>query len=401
MSRSSYIRFESNTKRDSSTQRTRVKRKRRYKLTNKRRLIFTAFILLMVSFNVGVNAPQVQGGYLPAAEYSYVKFIVQDHWADVPEIGAEILSNRIYVPINFISQNLSMKYEISDNKVRITYNKKTMDIAYGNSEDGLAVKLYDRVFVPIRQICDFYGYQINVIKNNDFVRIKNEQAKLSDEEAVKKYNKNYLKSIVVPKGKTVYLTFDDGPSKYTENILSMLDEYGYYATFFCHGSQMEKFPGMLKKISDAGHSIGLHSMTHIKNSFYASPDAALMEMDQANDVLQSIVGYKVRFTRTPFGSYPYFTEDFRKLFAEKEYKVWDWNIDSYDASSNTVSAENVSSKTINQLKNLKSDAIILLHNKKVTADALPEILRYIKEKGYVCKPIFDEDEPYNFFNKRT
>lgn len=400
MSRLTYVNFYSGTG-SRNPEKRRTKKRKRYRLRNKKALIFAAFILLVLSFNAAVDAPQVQGGNLPAADYSYVKFVVQDFWADVPEVGAEILSNQIYVPLAFLSQNLSMKYEVREDKVSINYNKKTLEFNYGTAEESLAVRLYDRIFVPLKKVCDYYGYEVSLLKNNDFARIKNAQAKLSNDDVFKKYKNDYLKGVAVPSGKTMYLTFDDGPSENTETILSILAEYGYSATFFCHGTQMKKYPELLKKIADEGHAVGLHSMTHIKSKFYESPSAALDEMNQANDILYSILGRKVKITRTPFGSYPYFTSDFRKLFSENDYKVWDWNVESYDSSSAGYSAESIAQKTIAQLKRLKTtNPVILFHNKKVTAEALPKILKYISENGYVCKPVFEDDEAYNFYKNK-
>lgn len=397
MSRLKYADFYGGTGSRNVQGRRRMKRKR-YNLKNQKAFIFTAIVLLILSFNAAVDAPQVQGGNLPAADFSYVKFVVQDVWADVPEVGAEILSNRVYVPLDFLSQNLSMKYQIYENKVSVKYNRKTLDFNFGTAEESLAVKLYDRIFVPLKKICDYFGYEVCLLKGNDFVRIKNKYARLSDEEVFKKYKNDYLRGVAVPAGKTMYLTFDDGPSENTQTILNHLAEYGYSATFFCHGTQMKKYPELLKKIADEGHAVGLHSMTHIKSKFYASPTSALDEMNQANDIVYSILGKKVKITRTPFGSYPYFTREFRKLFRENEYKVWDWNVESYDSSSAGYSADIIADKTIAQLKRLKtSNPIILFHNKKVTADALPKILKYISENGYVCKPIFEDDEAYNFY----
>ncbi|MBR3635842.1 MAG: polysaccharide deacetylase family protein, partial [Lachnospiraceae bacterium] len=86
-------------------------------------------------------------------------------------------------------------------------------------------------------------------------------------------------------GKKVYLTFDDGPSPNTEKILDILDEYDVKATFFVTGYQAEKHPEWYKEIVDRGHTIGMHSYSHVYSDIYSSTDAFFADIDKLHDYI--------------------------------------------------------------------------------------------------------------------
>lgn len=96
--------------------------------------------------------------------------------------------------------------------------------------------------------------------------------------------------VVWPEGKVIYLTFDDGPGPYTEQLLDVLDSYGVKATFFVTN---RGYGEMMKEIVDRGHSIGIHTMSHVYERIYASPEA----------YLRICWGCRTLFTRIP-GSKP-------------------------------------------------------------------------------------------------
>ena len=84
----------------------------------------------------------------------------------------------------------------------------------------------------------------------------------------------------VDEEKTVYLTFDDGPSNRTPEILKILDEYGIKATFFVIGKPDEQSQQWMRDIAAAGHTLGLHSYSHDYDKIYASVEAFLTDMEQ-------------------------------------------------------------------------------------------------------------------------
>lgn len=84
-------------------------------------------------------------------------------------------------------------------------------------------------------------------------------------------------------GKTVYLTFDDGPSQYTSEILDILDDYGVKATFFVVNG---KYNHIMKDIVDRGHQIGLHCYKHVYSEVYESDEAYFKDLEKISNVVK-------------------------------------------------------------------------------------------------------------------
>lgn len=161
----------------------------------------------------------------------------------------------------------------------------------------------------------------------------------------------------------LYFTFDDGPSKYTENILLYLEKYGIKATFFVVPDGSETSNARLKKIADAGHTIGIHSATHEYNKIYASVDAYLEDFKIAYDRVYEATGVKCELFRFPGGSINDFNEKWREeIVAEmtrRGFIYFDWNVDSGDAAGATWTE--MYTGVLNQIEG-KNRAVILMHD---------------------------------------
>lgn len=199
--------------------------------------------------------------------------------------------------------------------------------------------------------------------------------------------------------KVVYLTFDDGPNKYTPQILNLLKKYNMKATFFMLEPNMRANSSTVKRMKNEGHALGLHGVTHIKSKVYASPTSLVNEMNKGQKTLKSITGQTSTIIRTPYGSKPYFTQPYRNASAKAGYRFWDWTIDSKDTSSSRVSSSYVVSSTIGALEKQKnvSSHVILFHDKQVTVNALPKILDYLKKNGYETRVITSDIQPFNYW----
>ncbi|MGG1638591.1 polysaccharide deacetylase family protein [Paenibacillus sp. FSL K6-3182] len=196
--------------------------------------------------------------------------------------------------------------------------------------------------------------------------------------------------------KTIYLTFDDGPSSATNEILDTLKLFHVKATFFMLEPKMRQSPEIVKRIVEEGHAVALHGVTHNKNRFYRSEQSALDEMNQAQKTLEKITGISTVLIRTPYGSVPYLTDSFRKVLSDNGYKLWDWNVDSSDWS---ISSKDYIKTTISQIQKLeKHDVtpIVLMHDLPETAKHLTKLLTSLTNDGYVPKKIEADMEPYNF-----
>lgn len=202
--------------------------------------------------------------------------------------------------------------------------------------------------------------------------------------------------------KIIYLTFDDGPGgKVTESILDILKIENVSATFFLIGEQIKGQESQVNRIINEGHSIGLHSMTHDKCNLYSCNENFLQEMLESQKVIEEVTGKKITILRFPFGSNNntyHLKESLVNLLHDNNLKIYDWNVDSTDGANPYGSPYNI-------IKNAKSDKeniILLMHCgniNKNSAVALPEVIKYYRDNGYIFKAITeDTQEMFHFIN---
>ncbi|MGG3622777.1 polysaccharide deacetylase family protein [Bacillus gobiensis] len=184
--------------------------------------------------------------------------------------------------------------------------------------------------------------------------------------------------------KTVYLTFDDGPSPYTQKLNDVLNANDVNATFFMLEPNMKEYKKSLLALKENGNALGLHGVTHSQKKFYKTSDSPLLEMKQAQNTLKSITGVNATFVRTPFGSKPSLTETQRDNLEESGFSIWDWCIDSYDwkfRDSRYVN-EVIKQLETKEAEHLNLPNIILLHDRPETVNSLQSLINRLKEKGY-------------------
>lgn len=170
----------------------------------------------------------------------------------------------------------------------------------------------------------------------------------------------------------VALTFDDGPHPYyTEQLLDGLKDRGVKVTFFVTGQHAEKYPDIIKRISDEGHLIGNHTYSHIQLKD-SNREIYRQELILTNEILYNITGKETEYVRPPYGSWD------KKL--EKELNMFPvlWNVDPLDwCSTNTAS---VTKKVVEEVE---ENDIILLHDEyESTVTAAMEIIDILQKKGY-------------------
>ncbi|MGE1049784.1 polysaccharide deacetylase family protein, partial [Bacillus sp. GMs2/1] len=184
-----------------------------------------------------------------------------------------------------------------------------------------------------------------------------------------------------PVGKVVYLTFDDGPSELTGKFLDVLKEQHVASTFFMQGSNLQNtaFQENVKRAVKEGHYIGAHSMTHNSDKLYKK-EQFVTEMKETLALIHNITGTTPKLVRPPYGSAPGLKgQDIRNKIVEAGIKVWDWTIDSNDwklKGNPQQIIENVKRTTTEDVE------VVLMHEKLQTLQALPEIIKFYKEKGY-------------------
>lgn len=181
----------------------------------------------------------------------------------------------------------------------------------------------------------------------------------------------------------VYLTFDDGPSVYTTEILDILDEYDVKATFFVLGKEDEVSVELIQDIHERGHTVGMHSYSHKYNEIYASKEAFIEDYRKIRNFLSETVGVNSYCYRFPGGSSNTISSidmmEFADYLEEQGVVYYDWNISSGDGSSVALTVDQIEENVLRDLAGFNT-AVVLLHDaaeKRSTVDALPGIIEAI------------------------
>ncbi|WP_312468876.1 polysaccharide deacetylase family protein [Neobacillus sp.] len=196
--------------------------------------------------------------------------------------------------------------------------------------------------------------------------------------------------------KTVYLTFDDGPAPFSGEIIALLEKYHYKATFFMIDGNIRSYPNSVKLMVSSGETVGLHSVSHNVKKFYASADSVISELTQNRNTLKEISGIDSYIMRTPYGSVPHMSAEYRKAVNDNGYLMWDWNIDSKDWYYKDARYVNSVIEQLNRMANHNGPIVILLHERKETLAHLPALLEYLSKQGFECKAIDNSMTPYQF-----
>lgn len=183
--------------------------------------------------------------------------------------------------------------------------------------------------------------------------------------------------------KIIYLTFDDGPSKYTKRLLDILDKYGIKATFFVVGTNTS----IIKEEYNRGHAIGVHSLTH-NWSIYRSLESYLDDFNKINDIIEKQTGNRSMIFRFPGGSSNsvskrYATGIVKKIadyMTKSGYVYFDWNVSAGDASGNT--GEEVYRNVVNGVKNCTKCVILMHDSKQKTVNQVENIIKTFIDRGY-------------------
>ena len=219
--------------------------------------------------------------------------------------------------------------------------------------------------------------------------------------------KIYARQAPTPTGKTVYLTFDDGPTQdNTLEILKILDEYGAKATFFVLGNRVREYDDRIAAIYNGGHELACHSFTHditpdSEGFIYSSPDALIAEIEKYEQALEDVLGKEAldkipKMFRFPGGSSSNGripddkVPEFLGAVRGKGYSVYDWTVLTNDAATESKREdESYLDFYIRSLDDSMARAeknglpiIVLMHDKKHTRENLTEILDYFVQKGY-------------------
>lgn len=187
--------------------------------------------------------------------------------------------------------------------------------------------------------------------------------------------------------KEIYLTFDDGPSGHTDQILELLAEYDAKATFFVIGRTDENSKKMYQQIVDDGHTLAIHSYSHKYKEIYASVDAFSKDFMKLSDLLYDVTGKRPTLSRFPGGSSNKVSKlgitPFIKYLNEQGIVYFDWNVETGDATGKPYTADELTENALEGIEKFKRP-VVLMHDtdaKKATLESLPDLLAAIAEKG--------------------
>ena len=182
--------------------------------------------------------------------------------------------------------------------------------------------------------------------------------------------------------KRVYLTFDDGPSRNTEEILDILAEYQVKATFFVIGDTSEEAKALYRRIVNEGHSIGVHSYSHRYHEIYASEEAFFEDFYLMSDYIYDVTGVRTDICRLPGGSSNTVSKIDMAAVVDRlnaqGITCYDWNISGGDADGHGLSAEQIALNVISGVDTFQT-SIVLLHDGKDKAQTVSALRMILDE----------------------
>lgn len=190
--------------------------------------------------------------------------------------------------------------------------------------------------------------------------------------------------------RVIYLTFDDGPGRYTARLLDILKANDVKATFFVTG--MHDYADLIAREYKEGHSVGLHSFSHRYSEIYASSEAFWRDYDKIQAIVVEQTGVETKLMRFPGGSSNTMSDvdgimtRLAREAGERGFTYFDWNVSSGDADNADTAAE-VFEQCKSGVEECRT-AVVLCHDvKEQTVNAMDDFIRWALDAGYVFKPL--------------
>lgn len=338
--------------------------------------------LLKIRMSEEYHAPKIRAYFLNKNLSS--KIVKQGH-VDFKKAGTYKLNYKVkYLGL---TSNKKVKIIIEDDiKPNITLTgNRVIYLEEGESYQELGYQAVDNNDGDLTKKVKIKN-KVNTNKVGNYNIVYKVQDKAGNKEKV-------TRTIVVttkvdPNIKTIYLTFDDGPSLVTPKVLDILKSEDIKATFFVVKKGPE-FNNIIKRIHEEGHTLALHSSTHNYEYIYTSSDNYFADLNDIQSHIENIVGFKASIIRFPGGSSntvssfnPAIMTFLTQEVVKKGYSYFDWNIDSGDTGR--IGKEKIIKNVTNNLGNYHT-YVVLMHDYAAndqTADALSEIIKYGKANGY-------------------
>lgn len=224
-------------------------------------------------------------------------------------------------------------------------------------------------FTFSNQYLTIYGVNNTNIPLSDL----NLKINLKQEETIEKVNVDVPEKVIDPNGKIIALTFDDGPSNYTNELIEYLNSEGCNATFFILGNKVKTYQDTLIKSLKYGNELGNHSYNH-KWLIKLDEESFKEQIVKTQDIIEQFTGYTPKVLRPTYGSIN------SSIKNNTDLDIVLWNVDTMDWKYKSV--DTIVKRAT---KNLKDGNIILMHDThKRTVEAVKKIVPIIKENGFIC-----------------
>lgn len=310
-----------------------------------------------------------------------------------------IENGQMIVPFEKMAQYLYADIVKTEDQIKVTKNGTSIVYVYNTKETFVnevieqtnSIQIMnDVLYIPIRFLGEVTGFNVEYLSSILTARLTSETyPHISNQDFINKVVKNRkpMPPVPVPLDKPiVYLTFDDGPNRYTSVHLQILREYKVKGTFFFIGEDVQRHPSITSQTFLDGHYLGLHSMTHEKKKVYANAEAFMKEMQTENGLLKKLTGHTSTLVRAPYGSTPHVTSSMRDLLKRNGYKMWDWDVDTVDWKIKEENyqqiVKNVQVGVEKARRANDKQIVVLLHDRPQTNKALPQIIEWLKKQGY-------------------
>ena len=219
-------------------------------------------------------------------------------------------------------------------------------------------------------------------------------------------------------GKIAYLTFDDGPSELTSQVLDILKEHRVDATFFVIGKNIKGYEKVLKRAVAEGHLIAGHTFSHDYSKIYRNVDAFFQDLEEGNEEIQRVTGEIPALFRFPggsnnsvskpaqdpvlYGKDQWIMDDLVEESFKRGYTYIDWNVSVGDASPIAYTAESALQRVMDGSKG-KKEIVVLSHDARTKANtvkALPSIIQHLKEEGFAFKTLDPSVSGFTFSKQK-
>ena len=313
------------------------------------------------------------------------------------KIIKQLKGDKLIIKVSDSSNNetvkiLNVEYkDIEKPVIKINGNKIETILLYSNYKDKKATA-YDNCDKDITDKIEIKN-NVNTNKIGTYkviYEVKDNGGNIAHEErtvrVIKPNNTNN-------NGKIIYLTFDDGPYMYTDELLNILKKYNVKATFFVT-YQYPKYAYLIKREYMEGHSVAIHSYSHNYKTVYSSIDGYFNDLDKMNNIIKRETGTYSKLVRLPGGSSNTVSRKYKKgimtditsELTSRGYTYFDWNVSSGDAGE-TTSTDKVINNVVRSMNSGKT-LVVLQHDvKKFSVDAVETIIKEGLARGYTFKAL--------------